>query len=70
MGNEGTFKTLGKAINTIAGKVASRKLTVWVAATVAFFMDKIGGDMWAYLSMVYLASQATLDYLLKEKKDS
>lgn len=69
MGNEGTFKTLGKAINTVAGKVASRKLTVWAAATVAFFMDKINGDMWTYLSIIYIASQATLDYLLKEKKE-
>lgn len=69
MGTEGTFKTLGKAINTVAGKVASRKLTVWAAATVAFFMDKIDSDMWVYLSMIYIASQATLDYLLKEKKE-
>lgn len=62
MGNEGTFKTLGKAINTVAGKVASRKLTVWAAATVAFFMDKIDSDMWVYLSIFYVSAQAVIDF--------
>ena len=52
----------GQVINEIAGKLPSRKLAVWTAATIAFFMGKIDPDMWVYVSFAYLGTQAILDY--------
>lgn len=51
-----------KISESLAGKMSSRKLFVWVAATVAFFMGKIDGDTWAYVSMIYVSAQSVLDF--------
>lgn len=51
-----------KVSESLAGKATSRKLFVWVAATVAFFLGKIDGETWAYVSMLYMSAQSILDF--------
>lgn len=48
--------------NSLAGRATSRKLFVWTIATVAFFLGKIDGETWAYLSMLYVSAQSVLDF--------
>lgn len=52
----------GEVMHEFAGKLPSRKLTVWTVATIAFFTGKMDGDLWAYISLMYVGSQAILDY--------
>jgi hypothetical protein len=57
------LQVTGEVIHEMAGKMPSRKLTVWTAATVAFFMGKIDAEWWAYISLAYISVQSTLDFL-------
>ena len=56
------LRVTGEVIHEFAGKLPSRKLAVWIAATTAFFLGKMDSDMWAYISLAYIGSQALLDY--------
>lgn len=56
------LQVTGEVIHEMAGKLPSRKLAVWTAATVAFFMGKITPDMWGYISLAYIGGQALLEY--------
>jgi hypothetical protein len=49
-------------------KAVSRKLLVWVAATVMMFMGLgVSGDQWVWISLVYIGSQAAVDIVGKMK---
>jgi len=56
------LQVTGEEIHEIAGKLPSRKLAVWTAATVAFFMGKVDADMWVYVSLAYISAQSALDF--------
>jgi hypothetical protein len=46
----------------------SRKLIVWLTATVALFMGSLDPDTWSNISMVYIGSVALLDLFYKFKE--
>jgi hypothetical protein len=56
------LQVTGEVIHEMAGKLPSRKLAVWTAATVAFFMGKVDADMWGYISLAYISTQSALDF--------
>ncbi len=56
------LQVTGDVIHEFAGKLPSRKLAVWIAATVAFFMGKMDSDLWSYVSLAYISSQSALDF--------
>lgn len=56
------MRVTGEVIYEIAGKLPSRKLAVWTVATVAFFMGKMDPDLWSYLSIGYIGTEALLSY--------
>lgn len=56
------MRVAGEVIYEIAGKLPSRKLAVWTVATVAFFMGKMDPDLWSYLSIGYIGTEALLSY--------
>jgi hypothetical protein len=45
-------------------KLISRKLLVWLVATAGVPMDYITGEEWIQISMVYIGSQAAMDFIL------
>ncbi len=45
-------------------KIISRKLLVWSFATVGVPLGFINGEQWVQLSMVYIGSQAAMDFIL------
>ena len=46
----------GQFIDYLFNKVLPKKFLVIGFATVFVFMDKLSGDMWAYLAMVYMST--------------
>lgn len=52
-------------VDTFAGKVYSRKLTVWVVSTIAFFLGQIDLETWKYITLVYIGTQGAVDLLQK-----
>jgi hypothetical protein len=55
-----------KALN----KVISKKLLVWVIATVMFFMDMITSDQWFSITQIWMAGVAIIDTVKTAKKDN
>ena len=49
-------------------KVVSRKLLVWVIATLGVPLGFLSGSEWMQLSMVYIGSQAAMDFALNYTK--
>jgi hypothetical protein len=49
-------------------KVVSRKLLVWVIATAGVPLGFLNGEQWMQLSMVYIGSQAAMDFVLEYTK--
>jgi hypothetical protein len=45
-------------------KIVSRKLLVWVIATAGVPLGFLTGEQWMQLSMVYIGSQAAMDFVL------
>ena len=45
-------------------KIMSRKLLVWVIATIGVPMAFINGEQWMQISMVYIGSQAAKDFII------
>lgn len=45
-------------------KLVSRKLLVWAVATAGVPLGFINGEQWMQLSMVYIGSQAAMDFVL------
>lgn len=46
-------------------KFISRKFTVWLTATAMLVMDKMSGEEWAFLSVVYIGAQGAIDAFMK-----
>jgi len=51
---------MGK-IDKYLGKWASRKLLVFILATILIFLGKINPDNWVYLAIVYIFVQGFID---------
>ena len=49
-------------------KLISRKLLVWLTATVLMYGSKITSDDWVLICMIYLGSQGALDIVEKVLK--
>lgn len=45
-------------------KIMSRKLLVWVIATIGVPLNLIDGEQWIQISMVYIGSQAAKDFII------
>lgn len=50
------------------GKFISRTLCVFICASGFLWLDKIGEDNWALITMVYLAGQKGVDALVEITK--
>ena len=48
-------------------KFISRKFLVWLSASGLLMWDKIDGAQWVYVSMIYIGTQAVIDYFLQWK---
>jgi len=49
-------------------KIISRKLLVWVFATCGVPLNFITGQEWVQLSMVYIGTQAAMDFAIQYVK--
>ena len=52
-------------LDKLLDKIISRKLLVWITATVLMYGSKITSDDWVLICMVYLGSQGALDIVEK-----
>ena len=48
-------------LDRVFGKLASRKLTVWITATALMATTAIDPDSWVTISLVYIGSQSAID---------
>lgn len=48
-------------------KFISRKFTVWLTATGLLMLDKVSGEHWVYVSMIYIGTQAAIDAFIRWK---
>ena len=56
---------LKNGLDKLLDKIISRKLLVWITATVLMYGSKITSDEWVLICMVYLGSQGALDIVEK-----
>jgi hypothetical protein len=49
------------ALDRIFGKVASRKLMVWMTATALMSISALESEHWVWISIVYLGGQSAID---------
>ena len=49
-------------IDTIQEKMVSRKLLVFMVATVLLYMDQLDPDTWGMLAMMYVGGQSAIDF--------
>jgi hypothetical protein len=47
-------KTFSESLDYFLNKVIPKKLVVWVVATILIYNDKLDGNMWGYITMIYL----------------
>jgi len=50
------------------GKLVSRKLLVWLVATIGVPLHLIDGEQWLQISMVYIGTQAAKDFIVEYVK--
>lgn len=55
-------------LDKILNKFISKKLTVFIIATIFVYFSKIDPINWVNLSMVYIGSQACVDIMLALRK--
>jgi hypothetical protein len=55
-------------IDKCLSKVASRKLTVWITATMLASFSHIRPEDWVTISLVYIGSQGAIDLAVAWKK--
>lgn len=48
-------------LDKVLGRAISRKLLVWVTATVALFMEVVPSEDWVAIALVYIGSQSAVD---------
>jgi hypothetical protein len=56
---------LNNGLDKFLNKIISRKLLVWITATVLMYGSKITSDDWVLICMIYLGSQGALDIVEK-----
>jgi len=49
-------------IDTIQEKMVSRKLLVFIVATVLLYMAQLDPDTWGMLAMMYVGGQSAIDF--------
>ena len=49
-------KTFWEKLDFFFNKAIPKKFIIIVAATAAMFMNKLDGDLWAYLAMIYMGT--------------
>lgn len=54
-------------LDVIFGRVVSRKLAVWIAATYALSIGTLESSDWVAVSLAYIGSQAAVDLASKWK---
>ncbi len=54
-------------VDTWLGKITSRKLMVWVTATVLMSMAMIESADWVMISALYIGGQSVIDAIAKMK---
>lgn len=59
---------LKNGLDKFLDKIVSRKLLVWITATVLMYGSKITSDDWVLICMIYLGSQGALDIVEKVLK--
>lgn len=57
-----------QVLDKLVGKIISRKLLVWLVATAGVPLHLITGEAWVQISMVYIGSQAAMDFVLQYTK--
>lgn len=55
-------------LDKLVGKAVSRKLLVWLVATAGVPLHFITGEDWIQISMIYIGSQAAMDFVLQYAK--
>lgn len=55
-------------LDKLFGKMVSRKLLVWLVATAGVPLHFITGEEWVQISMIYIGSQAAMDFVLQYAK--
>ncbi len=55
-------------IDKVLAWTISKKLTVFFVATILVFQDKINGQEWVYVALVYIGMQGTIDLYNSIKK--
>ena len=68
MSEETKIKIRSALIDRGLNKMISRKLLVWGFATAGVPLGFITGDQWVQLSMIYIGSQAAMDFILNYAK--
>jgi len=61
-------KRMPGIVDKYLGKIASRKLTVWVTATMLASLSHIRPEDWVTISLVYIGSQGAIDLAVAWKK--
>ena len=56
-------KKLKPIVDFLLGKTMSKKLTVFIIATIALFTDKLTGLEWTSLAILYISTLLYLNYL-------
>ena len=62
------MKQLKAVLDLWLGKFVSRKLLVFLICTVALFWEKVSGQEWINVAMVYIGSQAVIDAIVTLRK--
>lgn len=57
-----------QVLDKFVSKAVSRKLLVWLVATVGVPLHLISGEDWVKISMIYIGSQAAMDFVLQYAK--
>jgi hypothetical protein len=52
-------------VDKVLGKFSSRKLLVFVVATIAFFIKLLPAEYWTYIAVAYIGSQMMVDLFTK-----
>ena len=57
---------INQVVDTFLGKLISRKLTVFIIATIFLALStKISGEEWVNIAMIYIGTQAVIDAIVK-----
>jgi hypothetical protein len=57
-----------KRIDFIFNKVLPKKLVVWIVATILVWNKLIPGDLWCYITMIYLGVNVAQKFSILDKK--